>query len=109
MDGAYLKKMLSRRFFWLLLMFGLTTFAGAAPKKGVAPASKAEPVADLARRLRPSVVVVSHYGRDGKQDGVGAGFVISPDGLVATCAHVIGCRSHRRSRPRWRRCCARTS
>ena len=71
-------------------MFGLTTFAGAAPKKGVAPASKAESVADLARRLRPSVVVVSHYGRDGKQDGVGAGFVISPDGLVATCAHVIG-------------------
>src|SRR5688572_11916529 len=82
--------MISRRFFWLLLMVAFTTFLGAAPKKGGAPAAKAESVADLARRLRPSVVVVSHYGRDGKQDGVGAGFVISADGLVATCAHVVG-------------------
>ena len=74
----------------LLFMFALTTYVGAAPRKGAAPPAKAESVADLARRLRPSVVVVSHYGRDGKQDGVGAGFVLSSDGLIATCAHVIG-------------------
>jgi regulator of sirC expression with transglutaminase-like and TPR domain len=37
-----------------------------------------------------SVVVIAHYGRDGKQDGVGAGFVISEEGLIATSLHVIG-------------------
>src|SRR5688572_12809351 len=82
--------MLRRRFLLLLFMFALTTYVGAAPRKGAAPPAKAESVADLARRLRPSVVVVSHYGRDGRQDGVGAGFVVSADGLIATCAHVIG-------------------
>jgi hypothetical protein len=64
--------------------------AVAAPKKGPVPVAKQESVAELSRWLRPSVVVVSHYGRDGKQDGVGAGFVISSNGLIATCAHVIG-------------------
>ena len=38
----------------------------------------------------PSVVVIKHFGRDGKEDGVGAGFVISTDGLIATSLHVIG-------------------
>lgn len=38
----------------------------------------------------PSVVVIKHFGRDGKEDGVGAGFVISSDGLIATSLHVIG-------------------
>ncbi|HMJ66952.1 MAG TPA: tetratricopeptide repeat protein, partial [Candidatus Binatia bacterium] len=47
-------------------------------------------VEELARRLRPSVVVVSHFGRDGKEDGVGAGFIISSNGLIATSLHVIG-------------------
>jgi S1-C subfamily serine protease/regulator of sirC expression with transglutaminase-like and TPR domain len=47
-------------------------------------------VEDLAAEARKSVVVISHYGRDGKPDGVGAGFVLSPDGLIATSLHVIG-------------------
>jgi S1-C subfamily serine protease/regulator of sirC expression with transglutaminase-like and TPR domain len=37
-----------------------------------------------------SVVVIKHFGRDGKEDGVGAGFIISEDGLIATSLHVIG-------------------
>jgi S1-C subfamily serine protease/regulator of sirC expression with transglutaminase-like and TPR domain len=47
-------------------------------------------VETLAKQSRDSVVLVTHHGRDGKQDGVGSGFVISPDGLIATCLHVIG-------------------
>ncbi|MBM3838344.1 MAG: tetratricopeptide repeat protein [Verrucomicrobia bacterium] len=44
----------------------------------------------IVEAVRPSVVVVSHAGRDGKEDSVGSGFVVSADGLIATCLHVIG-------------------
>ena len=47
-------------------------------------------VADLARRARDSVVVVSHANRDGGGQGLGTGFVIDSEGLVATNLHVIG-------------------
>ena len=64
---------------------------GAPAKKGKAAQPVAAPtVEELARRIRPSVVVVSHFGRDGKEDGVGAGFIISSNGLIATSLHVIG-------------------
>ena len=44
----------------------------------------------LSALARPSVVVISHFGRDGKEDGVGSGFVISTNGLIATSLHVVG-------------------
>ena len=52
--------------------------------------AEAADVVALTESARKSVVVVTHYSRDGKQDGVGAGFVVSKDGLIATCLHVIG-------------------
>src|SRR5262245_16877104 len=47
-------------------------------------------VEQLAERARKSVVVVTVTGRDGRQQGLGSGFVIAADGLVATNLHVIG-------------------
>ncbi|WP_299467612.1 tetratricopeptide repeat protein [uncultured Gimesia sp.] len=47
-------------------------------------------VEELAENAKESVVSVSFAGRDGQQAGLGTGFVIASDGLVATNMHVIG-------------------
>jgi serine protease Do len=50
----------------------------------------ARTVEELAEQLRPSVVVITVRGRDARREGLGTGFVISKDGLIATSLHVIG-------------------
>jgi serine protease Do len=70
-----------------LLLAGVFLAAHAAERKA-SPAEVPDVVA-LTEQARRSVVVVTHYGRNGKQDGVGAGFVVARDGLIATCFHVI--------------------
>jgi regulator of sirC expression with transglutaminase-like and TPR domain len=52
------------------------------------PATKS--VEDLAKELRPSIVVITATGRESKRDSLGTGFVIDADGLIATNMHVIG-------------------
>jgi len=47
-------------------------------------------VEEITALARPSVVIISHFGRDGAVDGVGSGFVVSAGGLIATSLHVIG-------------------
>ena len=63
-----------------LLFAALSLGAADKPSKNSKPPPAASPdksVESLAESARKSVVTISHYGRDGKPDGVGAGFVAS--------------------------------
>jgi regulator of sirC expression with transglutaminase-like and TPR domain len=70
-----------------ILILLVVSFSAIAADKKVAEIPDLVSLAETARR---SVAVVMHHGRDGKEDGVGAGFIVSKDGLIATCLHVIG-------------------
>ena len=71
-----------------------TTPAAAPASQKPAPPPPVTPtplsVKEIAARVKPSLVTVSFTGRDGAVEGTGAGFVVSPDGLIATALHVIG-------------------
>ncbi len=51
---------------------------------------KIDPVEDLAKKARASIVVISSADREGVRSGTGTGFVVRKDGVIATNFHVIG-------------------
>jgi len=55
----------------------------------VAMAADGPDLPTLTRQARPAVYLIALLDEDGKTTGSGTGFVISPDGLLVTNAHVI--------------------
>ena len=51
---------------------------------------KLKTVEELAKELKPSIVVITAKGRESKKDTLGTGFIVDPNGLIATNYHVIG-------------------
>ena len=71
------------------------TGPAASPAAASSPAEKpsspaAVSIEQLTQRVRQSVAVITSDGRDGRREGLGSGFVVAPEGLIATNFHVIG-------------------
>src|SRR5262245_5897780 len=71
----------------LLSMFVVGLWPTAAFSQGKKAPKTVE---QLAENAKESIAILYYTGRDGKQQGLGTGFVISADGLIATNLHVIG-------------------
>src|SRR6476660_5961187 len=69
-------------------------FACAVLLLVIAEAGAAEPraktVEEITEKARNSVVIITQRARDGSVEGIGSGFVVSKNGLIATSLHVIG-------------------
>jgi regulator of sirC expression with transglutaminase-like and TPR domain len=71
----------------VLMVLALVCLAEDNPSARANTSKSVEQVAEAARK---SIVVVSFAGRDGKRQGLGTGFVVGADGLIATNLHVLG-------------------
>lgn len=78
------------RFRLSILIVGLFLIAAFHLTAAEEPSPAAKTVEQIAESARKSVVVITTTGRDGKSQGLGTGFVVSADGLIATNLHVIG-------------------
>lgn len=72
------------------LATGLERAWGTEPETPKADRPATRTVEDLTKSSRASIVTITVQGRDGKLQGLGTGFVVSAEGLIATNLHVIG-------------------
>lgn len=73
-----------------LVLFLLVPPLSAGGKGKADPEKKALTIEEIADKARDSVVVILYTSREGKQVGLGSGFVVDSDGIIATNLHVIG-------------------
>ncbi|MBT4224855.1 MAG: hypothetical protein HOD72_10360, partial [Opitutae bacterium] len=69
--------MINFRFLKFCLLIIPIGFLKAAEEK------KNDPVEDLAKKARGSIVVISSSDREGVRSGTGTGFVVREDGIIA--------------------------
>ncbi|MBI1345258.1 trypsin-like serine protease [bacterium] len=77
------------------LLIGTALFLSAIMGNGLQaadapPMPMAPSIVDLVNRVKPSIAVITFDGRDGDRQGLGTGFIVDRNGLVATNLHVIG-------------------
>lgn len=74
----------------LLVLGGRPVLLNADDAAAVPDTPQPLTVGQIVELVRPSLVTISTTGREGAEHGLGTGFVVSADGLIATNLHVIG-------------------
>ena len=80
----------------LVVAWLVAPIAGAVAQSGSSSANEETRAGDvvsieeLVEQVRPSLVTVMQVGRDGSDRGIGSGFVVAKEGLIATNLHVAG-------------------
>ncbi len=86
------------RSFVLILTAGLLVSTGGKLSAEESAPTRGEPTSteerrsfkEIAEEYRDSIVTITHLDRNGEQLGMGTGFVIDEQGLIATNRHVLG-------------------